>query len=348
MILREIKSNRTGTEDTVKRPGMDFVPGFDSAGLLPNPSDLDSILELRNGGSVSDLLQPTLLEPVRYLTERSGKRIRGRLVTLAYKLAHPSKVHSTMDRQRCRLGAQLLEMVHAGSLVVDDIEDGSEERRGQPTLNRKYGLPIALNAGNWLYFWPLHVLTQMGLSPQKELLIFRLYQRTLLRAHFGQALDLGVLIDSVEQKRIPDVCLASMELKTGALVAFSLLVGGILGDASENALTALDEFGHGFGISLQMYDDLGNVSGKKEPSKRFEDLASRRPGWVWACAAQNSSEEEFRKFAGAVGNLPDEKQVSNWLEDHALIEKGKRQTKEYLATPKQTSSRSNRIFLLTL
>jgi geranylgeranyl pyrophosphate synthase len=79
-------------------------------------------------------------------------------------------------------------------------------------------------------------------------------------------------------------------------------------------LSRLNEFGHRFGIVLQMFDDLGNVTGKKEPAKRWEDLRLRRPSWVWACAAEICSGELFQEFSAAVGKLPDAGPLRNWFQ----------------------------------
>jgi geranylgeranyl pyrophosphate synthase len=308
----------------------DFWTGSFSSAFLPDHPQLEDLLGLKTGSPISDLLKPVLLEPIRYLTDCPGKKIRGQLVRLGYEFANTTHPASRTDRQRCKLGAEVLEFLHAGSLVVDDIEDGSELRRGQPSLYRQFGLPVALNAGNWLYFWPFQLISDMGLSPEKELLIYRWYHRTLLRAHFGQALDVGLRINSLDQERIPGVCLASMELKTGALIAFSLVMGGILGGAYGPTLSSLDEFGHGLGILLQMSDDLGNLRGRRDPSKRFEDLKLRRPCWVWACAAENYPREVFEQFALAVGRLPEEKLLEEWIEKFAFMRTAKRQAEEYL------------------
>jgi geranylgeranyl pyrophosphate synthase len=224
-----------------------------------------------------------------------------------------------------------VELVHVGSLVVDDIEDGSKVRRGRPSLHHQYGLPVALNAGNWLYFWPLELLRGLGLPKESELLLYRVYHRTLLRAHFGQALDLGLRIDSIEQREVAGVCLSSMELKTGALASFALVMGAILGGASEKLVSSLEEFGHGFGIALQMFDDLGNLNGKAAPSKQFEDLALRRPSWVWACAAQHCSKDDYEKFVTAVRKLPDSQALKDWLREHDLRAKGNDEAHRHFA-----------------
>src|SRR5215813_1995113 len=115
-----------------------------------------------------------------------------------------------------------------GSLVVDDIEDGSMIRRGKPALHIRYGLPTALNAGNWLYFWPFQLIKALELPNRTALSVYEDYHRTLLRAHVGQAMDLGSGVDRLPQSRVPEVCLATMELKTGALMGFAMVLGAAL------------------------------------------------------------------------------------------------------------------------
>lgn len=298
--------------------------------FLPAEGDLKRLLELRFGGGVDDLLERVLLLPIRDLTGRGGKRIRGRLVELGYELADPRPLSSLLSQRFCKMGAEIVELIHAGSLVVDDIEDGSKIRRGEPSLHQRYGLPIALNAGNWLYFWPLKLLQEMGLPKEKEVFLYRIYHRTLLRAHFGQALDVGLHIDTLEQERVAAICLSSMELKTGALTAFGLVMGAVLGGAPGELFPRLDEFGHGFGLALQMFDDIGNLKGGTDLSKRFEDLALRRPSWVWALAAKNYPGEVYRRFVAAVRSLPETNDLEGWLAQNDLIGRGMEQAREHL------------------
>ena len=57
---------------------------------------------------------------------------------------------------------RMFEIIHAGSMIVDDIEDDSSERRGAPAVHRLHGLPLALNAGNWMYFAPFRLVERAG------------------------------------------------------------------------------------------------------------------------------------------------------------------------------------------
>ena len=145
--------------------------------------------------------------------------------------------------------------------------------------------------------------------------------RTLLRAHFGQAVDLGARVESLPQCRVAAVCLASMKLKTGALMGFASILGGAIAGASQDVLSILDEFGRELGVSLQMFDHLGNLIGKCEPAKHYEDLRLSRPSWVWACAADNSTSRTYEEFCTAVRSLPDAHELEVWSEAHNLVER---------------------------
>ena len=289
-------------------------------GWLPSGAELKQLLALKHGVVGEEIWHAALMEPVQDLTTRSAKKIRGQLVRLAYRLTSGAGSCSPAERERCDILANVAELIHAGSLIVDDIQDGSTMRRGAPALHIRYGIPRALNAGNWLYFWPFELIRKAGLSKQAEVLAYEHCQRMLLRAHFGQALDVGADIENIRQDEVPGVCLASIELKSGALMGFALALGGLLADVPERGLSVLDEFGHDLGVALQMFDDLGNVQGKREPAKQYEDLLLHRPSWVWACAAQDYSRDDYRQFIEVVRKLPDREPLERWLERTGLIE----------------------------
>src|SRR5689334_8314075 len=315
-------------KSTQERPQGRPVNGH--AHAIANNGDLTELLGFDAAPAVETILMDVLLRPVADLTANPGKRIRAQLVSFSYRLVSGDRPLSMTAARRYRSCAEAIELIHAGSLIIDDIEDGSTVRRGRPALHRLYGVPIALNAGNWLYFWPAELLKQTGLSEDDLLLVYEHYHRTLLRAHFGQALDLGTRVDTLAQDAVTEVCLASMRLKTGALMGFATLLGAALADASETLLSALDDFGRELGVALQMFDDLGNVIGKCEPSKHYEDLILSRPSWIWACAAQTSSPEDYREFIAAARKLPDAAELDRWLTRHRVVEETRQSARAHL------------------
>jgi geranylgeranyl pyrophosphate synthase len=280
---------------------------------IPSIAILDQILDLRFGSHVDGWLRDTLLTPVADMLERPSKRFRSELVRLGCLLTSEHQDLTASECELCLRFGDLIELLHAGSLVVDDIEDQSQMRRGQPTLHLKYGVPLALNAGNWLYFWSLALIDTARLPPMKELWVQRRCHRVIVKLHCGQALDNGVVIDTLPQRLIPGLCVSSMELKTGSLLALALSLGSVAAQSPIDPLPALDEFGYGAGIALQMFDDLGNLQGETAPEKKYEDLINRRPCWVWAFTAQRYSEEIYQAFTEAVRRLPDDEQLKRWL-----------------------------------
>lgn len=308
-----------------------------SAGLLSNGDveifglgRLSELLGLKSDGVIEEILRNSLFAPASALTSNHGKRVRGQLVNLAYRLVHGDGTASLQAARQCRIGCEVVELIHAGSLIVDDIEDGSEQRRGRPAVHVQYGTPLALNAGNWLYFWPFELLKDSGLPHDRLQLAYERYHRTLVRAHFGQAIDLGTKVHYLPRAAVADVTLASIKLKTGALSGFAALLGGVVAGVSEAAVDVLDDFGVDLGVALQMFDDLGNVIGKCDPLKRFEDLVLSRPSWVWACAAEHSNEQTYEMFLNAVAHLPDATLVDKWLQCHGILEAARAGAKENL------------------
>ena len=291
---------------------------------------LQDLLGLDDQVYVEDILQKALLDPIRDLTSSPGKRVRGKLVTLAYRLFSNATQQSAISARRLRIGSEVLELIHAGSLIVDDIEDGSRMRRGMSALHVRYGLPIALNAGNWLYFWPFQLVKDLELPGETTLAAYEYYHRTLLRAHFGQALDLGSCVDVLVQDRVAEVCLVSLALKTGALMGFAMVMGGLIAGAADSRITLLDDFGRELGIALQMFDDIGNVTGAREPSKKYEDFTLRRPSWAWAWVAMNSSSAEYSRFVDAVNKLPDTSAIDAWIKQHDLVTLGRQSAQRHL------------------
>ena len=86
------------------------------------------------------------------------------------------------------------EILHAGSLIVDDVEDGARLRRGGPACHLIYGTPGAINSGTLAYFQVQFLIENSGLSDGRKAAIYKEYIDLLRIAHIGQGLDLGLSI----------------------------------------------------------------------------------------------------------------------------------------------------------
>ncbi|MDH3423758.1 MAG: polyprenyl synthetase family protein, partial [Gemmatimonadota bacterium] len=153
----------------------------------------------------------------------------------------------------------LIELLHAGSLIIDDIEDDSQIRRGRPALHRLHGLPLALNTGNWLYFLALAVLARSGQSPDVRLALYEDVSMALMRCHQGQALDLSVRVTDLRRAEVSELVATSTRLKTGSLMELAATLGARSAEAPADQVVTMSAFGAELGVALQMLDDWSGI-----------------------------------------------------------------------------------------
>jgi geranylgeranyl pyrophosphate synthase len=234
--------------------------------------------------------------PLAEFLSRPGKEFRRRLVELGYRLAGGrGEVPETLSL--------VVEILHAGSLIIDDIEDEATVRRGAPALHRVHGVPRALNAGNWLYFWPFALLARLGVEEAEELALSRLVSEVLLHSHYGQALDLGVRVTDLAPGEVAAVVETSTRLRTGALFELALGLGALHAHAAPDRVAALRRLGVRFGTALQMADDLGSLTAENRRHKGLEDIENQRPTWPWAWLVEESGPAGFTRCASELTNL---------------------------------------------
>jgi len=157
--------------------------------------------------------------------------------------------------------ATAIEMFHNFTLIHDDIEDASTLRRGFPCMHIKYGLPLALNAGDGLFMmvWreALNIEGEKSIEAQKALL------NAFTKVLEGQSLELGWYQEgkwNVSESEYYGM----VGGKTGALIAGACEVGAILGGADRKTSAALSRFGMNIGISFQIIDDVLNIIGDEK------------------------------------------------------------------------------------
>jgi geranylgeranyl pyrophosphate synthase len=252
---------------------------------------LDENLDLGAQQIHERLWHASLGGPLLELLERPGKEFRSRLVEVAYDVSRQSESAAMPEALPL-----IVEILHAGSLIVDDIEDDSKHRRGKPALHLMVGVPLALNAGNWLYFLPHSVLEQLALSDLVELDVRRIIDRGVLRCHYGQALDLGVKLGSLGQHEVPDVVGLSTRLKTGSLLELAAELGASAAGAPVALRRELSAFGRSYGVALQMLDDVSGLCEERRAHKGHEDLLNGRPTWPWAWLSQRLDELSYLRL----------------------------------------------------
>ncbi|MBU0757439.1 MAG: polyprenyl synthetase family protein [Nanoarchaeota archaeon] len=218
-----------------------------------------SFLEKNFGPGDYDLgaINKCLTTPIWNYFEQGGKRLRPALFTLVlgcYKDPEPFIQYSI-----------IAELIHNGSLVVDDIEDNSDTRRGHPCMHKKFGLDVAINAGNAMYLLPYFILDKASEHLKSE--IYHLINKTLFMLHMGQATDIHWHNNPqpLQEEKYLQMC----RMKTGMLTGFSCRMAGLVGEIKD--LDALENFGRAIGIAFQIKDDILNIEGGDKWGKDFGD-----------------------------------------------------------------------------
>lgn len=230
-----------------------------------------------------------LIAPARDILARPSKQFRAQLVSAGMSLATGRLVRPPPSV------IAAVEILHAGSLVVDDIEDEAEVRRGDVALHRRYGLPVALNAGNWMYFWAFALIDRAPVPEAMRAALHRAMLRGVLDCHAGQALDVGLDVTEVPRDQLRAVVSRACALKSGALTRLAIELGAILGEAAPERLDAIRTLGATLGLGLQMLDDFGGVTVEHRLAKGREDLGLLRPTWPWLWASERADDATWAR-----------------------------------------------------
>lgn len=214
------------------------------ATLEPINSQLYSVEErIRQQAKAFD---PAVEGYVAYAIESNGKRLRPALALLAGG-ATGGIGPSHLDL------AVVVELIHAATLVHDDILDGAEMRRGQPTTNAKWGNALSVLLGDCLFAHALKISTGF---PDAEI------SRRI--AHAAAEVCSGEIIQT--QRRfdlklsVPDY-FKIIEMKTAALFGVATELGAFINGAEPGVITALKTFGIRLGSAYQIFDDCVDLAG---------------------------------------------------------------------------------------
>ena len=163
------------------------------------------------------------------------------------------------------------EVIHNGTLMVDDVEDSSEFRRGKPCTYKIYGLDIAVNAGNAMYYLPLLPLikNKEKISKEKLCKVYEIYVQEMISLSLGQAMDIswhkGIAnADKLEERDYLQMC----AYKTGTLARMSAKIAAVLADANEELTDKIGHFAESIGIAFQMQDDILDLTGEEFAEKK--------------------------------------------------------------------------------
>ncbi|MCZ7356762.1 MAG: polyprenyl synthetase family protein [Candidatus Methanoperedens sp.] len=213
-------------------------------------------------GLLLDIKPPELAAAVTYAIASKGKRIRPALVTLACEAVGGRAEDASF-------AAASIELIHSSSLVLDDVIDKSEKRRGQDTIHKKWGVDMALLT--------VQILAALSLKiASRDPRLIHAISDSLYYMGEGEAME---LVDFAKDKK------SYLELafrKTGSLFGSAAEVGAVVGGGDEEQIKNFTEFGSHLGMAFQIRDDILDCISKEEdlgkPVKK--DLFMGRPSIV--------------------------------------------------------------------
>ena len=163
---------------------------------------------------------------------------------------------------RCAIG---LELFHNAFLIHDDVEDGSEHRRGEPTLNATYGLPIAVNVGDALNVLSIRPLMDnlRVLGPSVTLRVFDEIEHMVRESVEGQALELGWVYENIVALSQHDYLRMTLKKTCWYTCIQPCRLGALVATGGQVDLEVFNEFGYFMGAAFQIQDDVLNLVGEQ-------------------------------------------------------------------------------------
>jgi geranylgeranyl diphosphate synthase type I len=236
-----------------------------------------------------------LYDAAGHLIVNGGKRLRPYMVIKSCQILK-GKVSNAMP------AASAVEMVHNFSLVHDDIMDNDEMRHGVPTVHKKFGMPIAILAGDVLFSKAFQIITDSKLSPTATTQLVSRLAKACVDICEGQLLD----VKMAEEKKIPSQTeyITMIGKKTAALFDVSCAMGAICATNKPKDISNLSSFGKNLGIAFQITDDLIGVMGDTKITKKpvGNDLREGKKSLPILMAIKSAKGNDKKIILKAFGN----------------------------------------------
>ena len=213
---------------------------------------------------VSEEALNMITAPAVELLSRGGKRWRPVLMSLCCELVG-GNAEDVIGL------SPLIEFPHNGSLIIDDIEDKSELRRGEPAVHKIYGEDMAINTGNLMYFLPTYLIDESDMTDELKLRLYRYYNVNMRRLHLGQGLDIQWHNDHGFYPSVEEY-MQMCRFKTGSLSRLAAQTGFAVGGSDPNTCLTLGELFEDTGVAFQIIDDVINLTTGNPGKTRGDDI----------------------------------------------------------------------------
>lgn len=224
-----------------------------------------------------------LFEPLTYILSNGGKRIRPALCLAACEL-YGGETKNALST------ALAIEYFHNFSLLHDDIMDEAPLRRGNPTVHHKWNENQAILSGDALLVLSYQMLEDAPANNFKS--IYQLFNKTAMEVCIGQQLDMEFETrDNVTEEEY----LEMIKLKTSVLLAASLKIGSLCGNASLEESDKIYKFGINLGIAFQLRDDYLDVFGEAKSfgKQAGGDIIADKKTYLLIKAFEKASTEQL-------------------------------------------------------
>jgi len=208
-----------------------------------------------------------LIDPLRDLVFRGGKRWRPLLMTLVCEALGGEDKSFPLT--------PVVEFSHNASLIHDDIEDESDERRGKPSIHKIYGVDTAINSASFFYFLSSSCIDNSSFQNKEQ--IYKKWLDCMRRLHLGQAMDINWHRNVSIVPKEEDYYLMC-RMKTGSLARLAAEFGALSAGASAETAASFGEAADMMGIGFQILDDVKNLTTGVPGKKRGDDIVEGKKG----------------------------------------------------------------------
>lgn len=223
-----------------------------------------------------------LYEPIKYILDLGGKRIRPLLVLLAADLFGN-------DYKKAFPAALAVEVFHNFTLIHDDIMDSALLRRGKSTVHHKWNENIGILSGDAMMIQAYSFIEEYPDDIYRK--IMRLFNKTAIEVCEGQQYDM----DFEHRNEVTiEQYLEMIKLKTSVLLAAAFEIGAIIGNATDDDRTSMYYFGLNLGLAFQIQDDyLDTFGDEKSFGKKIGgDIKENKKTFLYLNALQNATLKE--------------------------------------------------------
>ena len=261
-------------------------------------------------------MQNTIIEAMRYSVQAGGKRLRPVLMEETFSL-----FGGEGDEIYCFMAA--IEMIHTYSLVHDDLPamDNDMLRRGKPTTHAVYGEAMGVLAGDALLNYAFETaLKAFDVEASNHKAIIKALRVLAKKAGIYGMIG-GQVVDVESEKNQLDITEEKInfiyELKTGALIEASMMIGAILAGADDNEINLIEQIASKIGMAFQIQDDILDIEGDEKVLGKpiGSDERNEKATYVTFAGIEKSKKEVKRLTDEAIGILKELPYENKFLED---------------------------------